>query len=478
MKKNIFFLFLLNCCFVVSAQDEPVSVCRHGFTFEISAQKSWGYNKPLVLTVTPNSSADVNGIKAYDVIEKIDGKNTEGHTIETITDWLRNSGKGQLTLNISNLEEVSKVVTLTKQCTLANAITEKDLASVYSFYSLEDSQNQTFTCPFNTNAAPGANFKSYKTFGFAPVGENNRKLEEIITSSIRTSLEKKGLRYVRKNPDLIINTYYSYNKNLNYNKNNNAAKLPTEIRYDVAARKMVSLPVYYNPLINSKQAEYLLNLGVRFIDKKLSTGDRTAVVWECEANELIQSGSYTLDKYAVFHIPLMLMQYPYIKSNETVKFHYARSRYNYTGINYNIDKLKEIVSIDRLSPASNVDLQIGDKILKINGIKFIDNLKSADNKYKQFIFNTMNLRDPKTQYTNTEGFTKCMFWDKFQYAEVYREFMKPDYNTTFSYLFYFEPYINLSGTNIITFLVERNKQKIEVKIKPLIITEDLFENVN
>ncbi|MDR2621923.1 MAG: DUF4136 domain-containing protein [Dysgonamonadaceae bacterium] len=478
MKKIIFFLFLLNYGFVVSAQDEPAYICRHGFTFEISAQKTWGYNKPVVLTVTPNTSADANGIKANDIIEKIDGKNTDGHTIETITDWLQDSPERQLTLTISNLKEGSKVVTLTKQCTLANAITEKDLASVYSFYSLEDSQNQTFTCPFKTNATPGVNFKSYKTFGFAPIGENNRELEEIINSAIRTSLEEKGLKYERKNPDLIINTYYSYKKNLNYNKNDNAGKLPTEIRYNVVARKMVSLPVYYNPLINSKQAEYFLNLGIRFIDQKLSTGDKAIVVWECEANELIQSGNYTLDKYAVFHIPLMLMQYPYTKSNETVTFHYAHLRHNYTGINYNIDKLNEIADIDRLSPASNVDLQVGDKILKINEIKFIDNPKSAAKKYKQFIFNTMDLRDPKTQYTNTAGFTKCMFWDKFQYAEVYREFMKSDYNTTFSYLFYFEPYINLSGTNIITFLVERDKQKIEVKIKPSIITEDIFESIN
>lgn len=229
----------MNCYLIVSAQNEPVYICRHGFTFEISAQKNWGYNKPVVLTVTPNSSADANGIKTYDIIEKIDGKNTEGQTIETIINWLQNSLKGQLTLNVSNLKEVSKTVTLTKQCTLANAITEKDLANVYSFYSLEDAQDQVFTCPFNTNAASGLNFKSYKTFGFVPVDGNNRNLEETINAAIRTSLEEKGLRYVQNNPDLLVNTYYSYNKNLNYRKNENTDKLPTEIRYNMAAHKMV-----------------------------------------------------------------------------------------------------------------------------------------------------------------------------------------------------------------------------------------------
>jgi len=478
MKKFISFLILLNCYFIVFAQDGPVYICRHGFTFEISTQKNWGYNKPVILTVTPNSSADANGIKVNDIIEEINGKETEGQTIETINNWLQNSLKGQLTLNVSNLEETSKIVTLTKQCTLANALTEKDLASIYGFYSLEDAKNQVFICPFNTNATSDVDLQSYKTFGFAPLDENNRDLEETINTAIRNSLEEKGLKYERNNPDLIISTYYSLNKNLNYNRNDNTAKLPTETRYDVITHKMVALPIYYNPLINSKQAEYLLKLGIRFIDRRLSTDNRNAVVWECETNELIQSGNYTVDRYAVFHIPLMLMQYPYIKSNETAKFHYSHSKYNYTGINYNIDKLNEIVNIDRLSPASKSNLQIGDKILEINKIKFNDDPKSADNKYKQFIYKTMDLRDPRTQYTDANGFTRCMFWDKFKYAEVNQEFMKSDYSTAFSYLFYFEPYINLSGTNIITFFVDRDKQKMAVAIKPTIVTEDIFENIH
>ncbi|MDR1632340.1 MAG: DUF4136 domain-containing protein [Dysgonamonadaceae bacterium] len=478
MKKIISLLFLLTGYFTVSAQDEPAYVCRYGFTFEISMQKNWGYAKPVVLTVTPNTSADAANIQAYDIIEEIDGRKTENQMIDTIINWMQNSRKERLIFTVSNLKTSSKTVVLAKRCTLANALTEKDLTGVYAFYSLEDAQNQIFTCPFSTNAVSGSDFKSYKTFGFYPnTDENKRELEKIINASIRTALEKKGLKFAPNNPDLLVNTHYSYNKNLNYRKNDNAEKLPAETRYDVSTRTMVHLPIYYNPLINSQQAECFLKLGIQLIDKKRST-DNPVVVWECEANELIQSGNYTLNEYAKFHIPLMLMQYPYIKSNETAKFHYSRLRYNYTGIHYNMDKLKEIIDIDRSSPASESNLQIGDKILEINRIKFNDNPKSVAGKYKQFIYKTMNLRDPETQYTNAEGFTECMFWDKFRYAEINREFLKSDYSTAFSYLFYFEPYVNLSGTNIVTFLVERGKQKIEVKIKPLIITETIFENVN
>jgi len=476
MKKIISLLILLNGCFISFAQNEAASICRLGFAFEISTHSAWGANKPVVLNVTPNSSAAVNGIQVFDIIEEINGKKTENQTIGTINEWLQ-SNQEKLTLTVSNLKRTNRNVTLTKLCTPANALNEKDLASIYAFYSLEDAQTQMFACPFKVSSATsGVNLESYKTFGFAPVDKSNQKLEEIINASIRAVLEEKGLKFVQNNPDLIINTYYSFNKNPNYDKNN-TFNLPTEYRYDFASQKMVLLPIYYNPLIDSKQAEYLLNFGIRFADRKHLTDNKLSTVWECEANELIQSGNYTLEKYAVIHIPLILMQYPYVKSNGTVKFYYSHLKYNYTGINYNIDKLKEIANIDRLSPASKSELQIGDKILKINNIKFNDNPKSADSNYKQFIYKTMKLRDPKTQYTNANGFTKCMFWDKFKYAEINQEFMKSDYNTTFSYLFYFEPYINLSGTNIITFLVERDKKKIEVKIKPVIETEDIFEIV-
>jgi hypothetical protein len=297
-------------------------------------------------------------------------------------------------------------------------------------------------------------------------------LETEINAVIRNVLEQKGLVYSGKNPDLLVQTYYSYNKNLNYRNSANAGKFPVVSRYNMNTESMENLPIYYDPLIHSAQAEYFLKLGVRLVDKKAAL----SVLWECEADELIQSGTYDLEKYANIHIPLMFMQYPYVKSTETATFHYSRSKYNYTGINYNIDKLNEIVDVDYLSPASENGLQPGDVIEKINGIKLDYKLKSADSNYKQFIYKTMHLRDTKTQFTNTEGFTKCMYWDKLKYAQIYDELRKPEYLATFSYLFYFEPYVNLSGTNIISFSILRGNVREEIKVKPLIVTEEVFEN--
>jgi hypothetical protein len=480
MKKIFYVLIFLSFGFTAFPQEqeekEAEFVCRYGFSFEVSRQQNWGYAKPIVSSVIPNASADAGGLKLNDIIEEIDDQSTEGQSYETIVYWLQNTPKSQINLSVSNLKESHKKVTLSKYCYQVNALLERDLASVYSFYSLENVQTRSFSCPFKTTTNIALTLIDYKTFGFPDVDVNNRELEETINASIRSALEQKGMVYAEKNPDLLIHTHYSYNKNLNYRKTENADKFPIVNRYNLNTRTSEDLPIYYNMLIHPNQAAFFLNLGIRLVDRKKSFGENLAVVWECEAKELIQSGSYTLNKYVEFHIPLMFMQYPYIKSAEEVEYFYSRSKYNYTGINYNMDNLKEIIDIDYGSPAAKAGIKIGDVVEKINGISFSNNPKSADKSYKQFILKTMPMRDTKTQFTNATGFTKCMYWDKFKYSQIYDEFKKEEFTTAFSYLFYFEPYINLSGTNIVTFSIKRGRERLEVKVQPIIVGEELFES--
>jgi hypothetical protein len=480
MKKIFYVLIFLSFGFSAFSQEqeekEAEFVCRYGFSFEVSRQQNWGYAKPIVSSVTPNASADAGGLKLNDIIDEIEGQPTEGQSYETIVYWLQNTPKAQINLTVSNLKESHKNVTLSKYCYQINALLERDLASVYSFYSLENSQTRSFNCPFKTTTNIALDLIDYKTFGFPAIDPNNRELEETINTSIRAALEQKGMEYSEKNPDLVVHTHYYYNKNLNYRKPENTDKFPVVNRYNLETKTYEDLPVYYNMLIHPNQAEYFLTLGIRLVDRKKSFGDDLAVAWECEAKELIQSGSYTLDKYAGFHIPLMLMQYPYIKSPDEVEFFYSRTNYDYTGINYNMDNLKQIIDIDYGSPAAKAGIKIGDVIEKINGITFSNNPKTADKNYKQFIMKTMPMRDTKTQFTNASGFTKCMYWDKFKYSRINDEFKKPEFTAAFSYLFYFEPYINLSNTNIITFLVKRGKESIEIKVQPITVNEELFES--
>jgi hypothetical protein len=434
-------------------------------------QKNWGYAQPVILSVTPNSSADAAGLHVNDIIEKVNDKTTTGENFETITSWLQQSN-AKIRLTVSNLKESHQIRTLDRYCHLNNSLSEKDLASIYSFYSLEDVQTRSFSCPFKTSVNQEYNLLQYSTFSFGAPNTDNQALEKSMNAVIRKSLEQKGMKYSEKNPDLIVRTHYSYTANPNFRSNFNDDKFPVACRYNVHTNSMENLPVYYNPLIHSNQAKFFLKLGIQLIDNKKKSN---SAVWECEANELLQS-NFPLADYAEFHIPLIFMQYPYVKSTEPAVFYYSRSKYNYTGIHYNMDNLKEVTEVDPSSPAAKAGIQTGDRIEKINDIKFVSNTKTADNNYKQFIYKTMPLRDQKTQFINSEGFTRCMYWDKMKYALVSDEFRKPEYSTVFSYLFYFQPYINLSGTNIVKFNITRGNQKEEIRIKPEIYSEEIFEN--
>jgi len=473
MKRFIFLLAFLNYCFSVYPQAEQNIICQYGFTFEISLQKQWGYLQPVVLSITPNTPADNAGLSVNDIIEKINDKPTKGENIETIISWLHDSSNDNIQLTISNLSESFQNKIFSKNCRLNTSITEKDLASIYSFYSLEDAQTRVFSCPFKTTVNPECDLILYKTFGFAAVDSSYLSLEKTINAAIQKCLEQKGLKYSERNPDLIIRSFYSYMANPNFRGNSQADKLPIECRYDLNIGSMEYLPIYFNPLIHPNQAKYLLKLGIQLIDNKKSLN---SPVWECEANELLQS-NYSLADYAEFHVPLMFMQYPYPKSLESAQFYYSRTRYNYTGINYSMNNLKEISEVAPSSPAEKAGIRAGDIIEKINGIKLINNTKKADSNYKQFIFKTMQFRNPVTQFTNADGFMRCMYWDKMKYTQINNEFKKPIFSTVFSYLFYFEPYINdFSGTNIVSFTIKSGGKKKEIKIRPVIYSEEVFEN--
>lgn len=472
------YLTLLFVLLFVSAgiysQNSDKYVCRFGFTYEMSQHSSWGLNKPVVLSVSSLSPADVSGLKANDIIESINGVPTQNLMAQDINNLLLDNQEEQVILKVTNISYSNKEVSISKDCKLANAINEEQLSSAYSFYSLENSVVRSFECPFKTTIHQQSNFLNYKTFGFSAIDENNADIENHINQIIKSSLEKMGMTYKEQNPDILVNTYYSYNKNLNYSRSANADKLPTEFRYNMNTKKMEHLPIYFNPLINQKQAEYLLNFGIRFIDKNKTSKDNLFVIWECEANEMLQN-NYSLEDYSRIHVPLILMQYPYPMNTEIARYKYSKNKYNYTGINFNIDDLKQIIDVDRMSPAYRAKLEPGDVVEKINDIKIEKDSKSASDAYKQFIFETMSLRDTKTQFTNAEGFTKCMFWDAFQYPKIADAFKNPKYMTGFSYLFYFESYINMSGTNILSFDIKRGGTKMNMKVTPIVRTEEIFE---
>ena len=352
------------------------------------------------------------------------------------------------------------------------SISEDQLASAFSMYSLETTKEVDFTCPFKTTVTKDTvSFSQFKTFAFSPIDENNRELEEKINENIKNELTKKGMTVDVVQPDILIQTYYYFDKNPNYvGTNKIVVKKEAVYRYNLAHNKVEKFPFLASNTSES-EAEYLLQFGIRLIDQKIQPG---RVLWECESNELMET-AYSLNDYAQAHTPLMFMQYPYVKYSLNVPYHISMKSYNYTGISYDINRLELISEVKRNSPAYEVGIRAKDVVEKIGRNKMGYTSEEFSKAYKQFITKTLSYRDPKTIFTDSNGFKYCMLWDVFKYPQVADAINEPDNLGAFSYLYFFTPYINPTGNNACTFVIRRGKEKKEVVIRPTIHTETTIE---
>lgn len=469
MKRLILSTLLILVTLSLSAQQTNGTVCRLGFTYDISKSSNWGTNRPVITEVSPYSPAEQAGLKTSDIIEAIDGLNTKDIPADEIPQLLNRAGKNEVILTISNLSQPSKQVMVKKECKKVNAISEGQLATAFAMYSLESTNERLFTCPFKYTTMGDADFAKFKTFAFTVPDENNKKLETILNECIGKELTKKGLQLNNENPDLLIQTFYFFDKNPNYKGVNKIAVNDVTYRYNMVSGKMQKYP-FLNISAAEAEGEYLLQLGFRFIDRRSSQRENIRVIWECEANELL-SESFKIEEYARTFIPLMCMQYPYVKYARNVEYKADFKSYNYTGINYNIDQMNNVVEVDRNAPAYAAGIRPRDIIEKIDNQKVDYTSDEFSAGYRYFITATMPYRDPKTIFTDANGFKRCMFWNTFDYPKVADMIKDKECKAAFSYLYDFAPYINPSGSNTCTFVIKRGKDKFDVIIRPTIRSE-------
>ena len=397
--------------------------------------------------------------------------------VRTISDGeieqlLNPAGQSEVVMTVKNLAHDSRQILIKKDCKKSLSISEDQLASAFSMYSLETTKEVDFTCPFKTTVTKDTvSFSQFKTFAFSPIDENNRELEEKINENIKNELTKKGMTVDVVQPDILIQTYYYFDKNPNYvGTNKIVVKKEAVYRYNLAHNKVEKFPFLASNTSES-EAEYLLQFGIRLIDQKIQPG---RVLWECESNELMET-AYSLNDYAQAHTPLMFMQYPYVKYSLNVPYHISMKSYNYTGISYDINRLELISEVKRNSPAYEVGIRAKDVVEKIGRNKMGYTSEEFSKAYKQFITKTLSYRDPKTIFTDSNGFKYCMLWDVFKYPQVADAINEPDNLGAFSYLYFFTPYINPTGNNACTFVIRRGKEKKEVVIRPTIHTETTIE---
>lgn len=467
MSRIISFIALFIVFMQINAQSAPI-VCRAGFTFEISDSPNWGSGEPVIVNITPGSSAEKAGLKPNDIILEVNNKGTYLKPSGVIKNWMLDNDMSYIELSIRNLTTDFKTVRIDKDCTSSNAIDESKLASVFAFYSLEDVQKRTFDIPMKITSNPQAVFTDYRTFDFAPSNDYAPSIDSRISAIFERMLKKQGLNRDTKDPDIIIQTFYSYQNNPSYKgspqlESNNVL---ANWRFDIAENKMIKLPLFSpSDVVDDSEVPYFLEFGYRFYDKKHIDPDNMVMVWECEVKEKLKS-NYGLEKYLENNLPLILLKYPYPGSANLATYEVNYLKYNYTGISYNINDIAKVAFIDSNSPASVAGIRRGDYIKSIQSVKLNNDLTALTSSYRQFISKTMNLRNPNTRYIDIEGYKNCMFWDVGSYNQVSKTLSKRDYRTAFAYLFNFNQYIDWETPRTLLFEIERDKERMYIEVVP------------
>ncbi|MDR1222502.1 MAG: DUF4136 domain-containing protein [Tannerella sp.] len=474
MKRILIIILILWSANIVKAQDIS---CRYGFSYEISNDPHWGKNKPVITGVYPHSPAERAGIKPYDIIMAVEGVPVTDNVLDDLYLFLNPEGKEIVELTIKNFTDDERKIKIKKECRSTLSISEEQLATAFAMYAVEYTHERLFSCPFvTTRTEDEIDFSVFKSFDFFGGSGDQPELAKKIHDLIKKELVSRNLKYDPVNPDLTVQIYYSFNKNSNYKpkapKKTNKEDKPEEddrhaCRYDITRDRMTKFP-FLPPNTVETEAEYILKLGFRIEDRKLQKG---RIIWECEANELMNE-SYSLENFAFVHIPLMCKQFPYMKYGRNAQFRLSKKKYNYTGINYNINDISEIASVDPYSPAAKAGILPYDRIDAIADKRMDRTSQQFTSAYRLFLVNTLKLRDESTRFVDANGFPDCMYWNEASYLQVVREFNNRKNLTVFSYLFQYAPFINPARNNTCSFKLRRGKEKLEFILRPEIRTEN------
>jgi len=470
MKKLLFLCLLLGTVSVNLKSQSYDKNCYFGFTFEVSKNPNWGYGELVITEVEPNSPAEKTGIKVDDIIMEINGKATYLRDNQTIASWLFGDMYAPtVKFTIRNMNTYFKEYTLNRECIATNSINERQISQIFSFYSLENTNQRSFTLPINVEPNKDVDFTDYHSFDIYSDGKNVPAIDAQITALLEKDLLAKGLVRDTSDPDIVVQAYYSYGPNPKFTGLNNPNYAPGTWRFDTDKQQMAYLAIF-DPSESKKDiaGQYIVEYGFSFYDRKYIDTNKLTQIWDCNIKDYLSS-SYSLADYVKLHTPLLLKQFPFTtKRSGEAKYRVDFSRYNYTGMHFDADDLVTVKDIDMESPAYEAGIRAGYVIKKINDKKLDYTKASLSEAYKRFISETMVYRDQTTRFTNAEGFKDCMFWNFVYYPDIAKEFDKSQYQTAFSYLYDFEKYINNRGSNKIQIEAWDGRQLRKFTITPQI----------
>lgn len=467
MKKfNLILFFIATFILGISAQANR-KYCDSGIIFEISNNPNWGYGEPVIIFVQPHSPADKAGVKVGDIIMEVNNSATYLRNSQTISNWLFDGSESEMKLTIRNVNTYFKEFDVRKDCKTLNSISEFELASVYSFYSIESTNDRSFALPLRVDPNTDVDFSDYHTFDFINEGNEVPEADYYINSQIEKALIERGLTRNTKDPDIIVQSYYSYQPNTKYDSRSRSKSTKTW-RYDWETGKMIQLPILSADDPNAEyKGHYILELGIRFFDKKYISPNKMTQIWDCKTTEYLTE-EYSLQDYARLHAPLMMMQFPYGTAKTIAKYLVSTKTFNYTGMNFDKKDMKTITSVNEDSPAYKAGIRAGDVVERIGNVKFNYTKDELDNGYRRFIVESMKLRNPKTRFIDANGFPDCMHWSLNKYNEVTELFKKESiYVPYFSYLYGFQKFVSGNTTlKSIEVEVKSGNNKKQVNIVP------------
>lgn len=471
--KKISILFLLAVTCVVSGYAQSIrELCNMGITFEISDNPSWGYGQPVVLSVQPFSPADNAGLQVNDIIMEVNGVATYLRNYPTIENWLSIASGPEINLTVRNLNASFKPLTIQRDCQPSNAISEFTLASAYSFYSIESTNERTFSVPMVISPNTNVDFSDYRTFSFVQASTQSTTLDYTIASKVEKAMTARGLTRDDNDPDMMVQVSYSYQPNVKYNYS--TENVGNKVwRFNLNTGAMEQLPVLSARDINAEaKGQYVLELGIKIFDKKYLDTKNLTQIWSCVSKEYLTE-SYSLEDYTNIQAPLMMLEYPYSSARSIANFNVYTKKFNYTGLNFDVEKTGYILGVDNNSPAFKGGLRKGDQIVKINGISFNNTPSELEEGYKRFIVETMKFRDSKTKFISASGFPDCMYWAKNNYPQIADAFRKSIYTPSFSYLYAFEPYI--ATANVLDVEYKRDGKKYKTRVNPQVQSSKVVE---
>ncbi len=433
--------------------------CRHGLSWVISQNLSWGFGRPVVTRVLPYSAAEELGFKSGDIIERVDGYSTDRLTPDQVVMLLNGSNRLH-TVQVSNFNEVHKRRILNYHCKPSNGLAERELAELFSLYSIEDASLEYVTYPYNYTYSPNYNLLNTQNYAFA---KPTYKEEESLNILIDKVLQEKGLNPTPSS-DILVSTSYRVDTLRNSDKVDGvkAEVYGMSWRYDGTDKELKPYPIYSQAQPGVESAQYLLSFEIRLQNKVTKE-----ILWKCEAKDYL-SEYMSVEDYAEQAIPTMLVGFPFAMQENAPRLALRSLCYNYTGIIYDKNNLGLIVDVEDASPAMKAGLRPGDNIRSINGLP-LDKTNTSD--YLAQYFRTVERLDKYRDkglppLRSLVSNLSVSYWKMDDYDNIASVLGQAKWGATFSYLFGFRAYTPAKEGKAIIYEIQRGGETYYVPIIP------------